>query len=104
MQNEIVIITAQPVTAATSKLLTIANGTAFAAFDASSAIVADDSNPDTTQTGVSRDIINAQPLFVQNPVFSKFVKTKAAEFLYSLGVAAAREMMSASSMTSCTMI
>jgi hypothetical protein len=57
----------------------MANGTAFAALEASSAIVADDSKPakrinktsekiitkyllDTTQTGVRKQNMNAQPL------------------------------------------
>jgi hypothetical protein len=41
---------------------TIANGTALAALEASSAIVAEDSNPDTTHTGVRKDSMKAQPL------------------------------------------
>ena len=98
MQKAIVIMTAHPVTVAVTKLETIANGTAFAALLASSAIVALLSNPDTTQTGVRKLIINAQPLFVQKPVLLKSVNTKLAEFLSSEGVPAARAMMRASSM------
>ena len=97
MQNAIVMMTAQPVTVAVTKELTIANGTALAALLASSAIVALLSNPLTTQTGVKKLIMNAHPLFDQKPVFSNSVKTKLAVFLSSFGVPAAREMMSARS-------
>jgi hypothetical protein len=100
MQNAMVITTAHPVTEAVTREDIIAKGTAFAAFDASSAIVAEDSKPDTTQTGVKKLIIKAQPLFVQKPVFSKSAKTKLAVFFSSEGVAAANEMIRASSMAS----
>lgn len=62
MQNAIVMMTAQPVTVAVNREDSMANGTAFAALDASSAIVADDSKPETTHTGVRKESMNAQPL------------------------------------------
>jgi hypothetical protein len=62
MQNAIVMITAHPVKHPAKRDDSIAKGTARAAFEASSAIVADDSNPDTTQTGVKKESINAHPL------------------------------------------
>lgn len=62
IQNAIVMISAHPVTAPVTRDETIANGTAFAAFEASSAIVAEDSKPDTTQTGVKNDSMKAHPL------------------------------------------
>lgn len=102
IQKAIVMITAQPVTAAVQSEETIAIGTAFAAFEASSAIVADDSNPETTHTGVRKHIMNAHPSLVQNPVFWKSEKTKLALFFNSLGVPAAKEIMSARSIASCT--
>lgn len=57
--------TPMPTNNATTSDDTIAKGTAFAAFEASSAIVADDSNPETTHTGVKRAIMKAHPLFNQ---------------------------------------
>jgi hypothetical protein len=48
-----------------AKFHLLAKGTAFAALEASSAIVADDSKPETTQTGVKKLNIKAQPLSVQ---------------------------------------
>src|ERR1700712_342860 len=98
MQNAIVMMTAQPVTAAVNREESIAKGTAFAALLASSAIVADDSKPDTTQTGVRKESIKAQPLFGQKPVFSKSPNTKLAVFFRFDGVPAARAMMMARSM------
>jgi len=98
IQNAIVITTAQPVTVAVSNDDTMANGTAFAALLASSAIVADDSKPDTTHTGVRKHNMNAHPSFVQKPVFSKSPNTKEASFFRDEGVPAARAMMRASSM------
>lgn len=98
MQKAIVMMTAHPVTVAVTSEDTIANGTALAALLASSAIVAELSKPETTQTGVRNESIKAHPLFDQKPVFSKSVKTKLAEFLSSDGVPAARAMMRASSM------
>ena len=64
MQNAIVIMTAHPVIVAVISDDTIANGTAFAALLASSAIVELLSNPDTTRTGVKKLIINAHLLSV----------------------------------------
>lgn len=104
IQNAIVIITPQPVIKAVTREDTIANGTALAAFEASSAIVADDSKPDTTQTGVKKDSINAHPLLVQNPVFSKSANTKLAEFFNSFGVPAAKAMIRANNIQNCTMM
>lgn len=98
IQNAIVIMTAQPVIAAVINELNIANGTALAAFDASSAIVADDSKPDTTHTGVRKHIINAQPSLFQKPVFWKSANTKLALFFSSEGVPAASAMINARSM------
>jgi len=98
IQKAIVIITAHPVTAAVTREDTIANGTALAAFEASSAIVADDSNPETTQTGVKKLNMKAHPLFGQNPVFSKVPKTKLALFFSSRGVPAASAIINARSM------
>jgi len=98
MQNAIVMITAHPVTAAVTREESIANGTAFAAFDASSAIVAEDSKPETTHTGVRKLSMNDQPFEVQYPVFWKSENTKLALFLSSEGVPAARAMMRARSM------
>jgi hypothetical protein len=62
MQNATVIMTAQPVIVAVTREETIAKGTAFAALEASSAIVAEDSKPETTQTGVRKESMNAHPL------------------------------------------
>jgi hypothetical protein len=91
-------MTAHPVIVAVTSEETIAKGTAFAALLASSAIVALDSKPDTTHTGVKKLNINAHPLSGQYPVFSKSENTKLAEFLRFDGVPAARAIMSASSM------
>jgi hypothetical protein len=62
MQNAIVMMTAHPVKHPVTRDDSIANGTARAAFEASSAMVADDSKPDTTQTGVKNESMNAHPL------------------------------------------
>jgi hypothetical protein len=62
MQNAMAMITAQPVKVAVTREETMAKGTALAALDASSAMVAEDSKPETTQTGVRKESMNAQPL------------------------------------------
>ena len=98
MQKAMVMMTAHPVTVAVRREDTIANGTAFAALLASSAIVAEDSNPETTQTGVRNDNINAHPLFHPKLVFSKSANTKLALFFNSLGVPAASAIIRASNM------
>ena len=69
MAKAIAIMTAQPVIVPVTKEETIAKGTALAALEASSAIVAEDSKPETTQTGVKKESMKAQPLFGQKPVF-----------------------------------
>lgn len=102
MQNAIVIITAHPLNKAVTSEETIAKGTALAAFEASSAMAAADSKPETTQTGVKKHIINAHPLLLQKPVFSKSTNTKLAVFFSSLGVPAANAMMNARSIANCT--
>ncbi len=62
MQNAMAMMTPHPVKRAVTRDDTIAKGTAFDALEASSAMVADDSNPETTQTGVKKHIIKAHPL------------------------------------------
>jgi hypothetical protein len=62
IQKAMVMMSAQPVNSATTKEDIMANGTALVAFEASSAIVADDSKPETTQTGVKKHNMKAQPL------------------------------------------
>jgi hypothetical protein len=102
MVKAMVMMKAQPAMRAVTSDDTIAKGTALAAFDASSAIVADDSKPETTQTGVRNESINAQPLLGQKPVFEKSEKTKLPEFLNSEGVAAARAMSRAIKTIDCS--
>ena len=117
IQKAMAIMTAHPVNVAVTKEETMANGTAFVAAEDSSAIVAEDSKPETTQTGVRKESMKAQPLeifstraieliretyvFGQNPVFCTSVKTKLAEFFSSSGVPAARAMITANSIANC---
>ena len=63
IQNAIVIIKSHPVNVAVTSEESMAKGTALAALLASSAIVAEDSNPETTHTGVRKESMKAHPLF-----------------------------------------